>query len=370
MNSSSKIPNDRLREILGERFDNFEPEVPDFFDAVAARTGAPNRRSPIRLAILTLLLTTMWSPLNVGLPVLRPMELTQIPEMQVDRPLGPAVDAAAAAMAGVTQRAPHANRKTVDAPVTSGDSQWPMPALSIVAMPRLEGPTFRRIAWKPSLPGVTTTQSDKAKSAKSKPGLSWTGGVGLNYTQYLLTVLPQENGSLNELTIPGFDNAVNWKPAVFAGVDYRNWQIRLSYQEFSQQLDYTVSSGEAEIKFSDNRSYTVHTLSQAESQRNTYRFAGVSLRKQIPLPRANGSYIGIGAGYQVELSRQHHGIWSQAFAGKSLRIGPAISAFAEIQLGYSFQPFVQAEPALSFKPYQTGLSTGIRWNPTSQKSDR
>lgn len=390
MNPPGKTHDDGLRGLLRDRFEDFEPESPELFDTMVARTQHTAGKTAQRYlpGILSVMLLMLSFPLNElslsrekntgGVPahttgqLLLPATAADEPVIATkpvnqpvqenmqryeaasknDRQTGHTVIAVAdirdqnlAELTAATQE----NR--LAAPGSALEYQMLQPP----AIKFSSGPATRRIAaWKEARP-------EDVPLKKLKDRVSIHAALGANYTQYLLTVLPQENLSINDLAFPDPGDRLNRRLQGALGIDYRNWQLRLNYQEFTQKLSFRESQGKAEVQYTDTGQYTVIPVTEEVSSTKHFRMAGFYLRRIQPLT-STGLYAGAGAGYLVTLKPGHKGMWGQAFVGQSKRMSPAIDLFYEAQFNYSFRPFSLNDPSLTFRPYQVGLSAGIRWN--------
>ncbi len=342
-----------MRGLLRDRFENFEPEAPELFDTIAgARHTAAKRDGHWYIPGMISVMLLLSYPVNEQLLSHRVNvvpEQAYLPEPAAAKPVNQPIRRSGqghkAELPVTTQRdiltksALAPNYTTLSPPAMKFSS-----GLTIPIIARLEGPP-----------------EEKPRMKERAGRLSVHGALGMNYTQYLLTVLPQENLAIDNLTLADPGDRVNWRLQGSVGIDYDQWQLRISYQEFTQKLNFLENRGNAQVEYSDTGHYTVTPLAAEVSSRKNFRVAGLYLRRLQPV-KSTGLYIGAGAGYLVGLKREHQGVWGQAFAGHRKRLSPTMEFFYETQFNYSFRPFRLTDPSLTFWPYQVGLSAGIRWN--------
>ncbi len=381
MSPSGKTHDDGLKGLLRDRFENFEPEAPELFDTIAAGTRRPAAKRAARWylpGIVSVALLIVTHPLNEQFrsqegTAGRVAEQAYRPEPAADTPVNQpdhrskqlrttASENGRATRRGINGRAGTRGQNPAKLAAAMPEGGLTKPgfipeyrALQPPAMKFTSGPATRPVVAVEDEPQV------KLPVKERKDRLSVHGALGVNYTQYLLTVLPQENLSIGDLTFPDPASRVNWRLQGSLGIDYNKWQLRLSYQEFTQKLSFRESRGSAEVAYSGSGQYTVTPVTAQVSSENTFRVAGLYLRRLQPV-KSTGLYIGAGAGYLAGLKGEHQGVWGQAFAGHHKRLSPTMDFFYETQFNYSFRPFTLADPSLAFKPYQVGLSAGIRWN--------
>ncbi len=373
MNPPGKTHDDGLRGLLRDRFGDFAPEAPELFDTVVGtrHTGAKTARRYLP-GIISAVLLMLSFPLNeLSLNELSLDENAGKLPVHVTKQLflpATAADKPAIADKPVHQR--HRKSKQPAAspgPGTAGSTAATADRLSLPgltpeyrplqppAMKFTSGPATRPVA------ALEENLQEHAPVKVRKDRVSIHGALGVNYTQYLVTVLPQENLSIGDLAFPDPGDRLNRRLQGALGIDYRNWQLRLNYQEFTQKLSFRESRGKAEVEYTDAGQYTVVPVTAQVSHTKQFRIAGLYLRRIQPLT-PTGLYVGAGAGYLAALTPEHRGMWGQVFLGQSRRMSPAIDLFYEAQFNYGFRPFRLTDPSLTFRPYQAGLSAGIRWN--------
>ncbi|ODS76899.1 MAG: hypothetical protein ABS46_18785 [Cytophagaceae bacterium SCN 52-12] len=380
MSTSGKTHDDGLRGLLRDRFEDFEPEAPELFNAIAdsrltAAKQAVRRFVPGIIAVMLLLVT---HPLDDRF---LPQEINTGRIEEQAYPAEPALHTAVDQLIGrnegsrtasrndnrATRRvtfaeagAPGQSAAEPMAAITDGDLPAPGSApdytpLLPPAMQFSSGLVARPVA------AAKDERQEESPVKMRKGRLSVHGALGVNYTQYLLTVLPQENMSIGDLSFPDPGEKVNWRLQGSLGINYDKWQLRLTYQEFTQKLSFLENRGNVEVAYSGAGDYTITPVTVQVSSEKNFRVAGLYLRRIQPV-KSTGLYIGAGAGYLAGLKGEHQGIWGQAFAGHHKRLSPTMDFFYETQFNYSFRPFRLADPSLTFRPYQVGLSAGIRWN--------
>lgn len=384
MNPPGKSHDDGLRGLLRDRFEDFAPEAPERFDAGPGTGYKAAKTARLYLpGIISAALLMLSFPLN-DLPLLRQENAGKAPVYVAKQLPVPLLTADKPAMANkpVNRRhrkpaASENDRRTGRTIMADAAASDPAPAGSTAATPeeRLSAPrltpeygTLQPPAMKfssgPATRAVAALKENPQERAQvkvQKERVSIHGVLGVNYTQYLVTVLPQENLSIGELAFPDPGDRLNRRLQGALGIDYRNWQLRLNYQEFTQKLSFRESQGEAEVQYTDTGHYTVVPVTEEVSSTKHFRMAGLYLRRIQPLA-STGFYVGAGAGYLAAPKPGQRGVWGQAFVGQSRHMSPAIDLFYEAQFNYSFRPFRLTDPSLTFRPYQAGISAGIRWN--------
>ncbi len=379
MSTSGKTHDDGMRGLLRDRFEDFEPEAPELFDAIAG-TGHTAAKRAVRWylpGIISVMLLMVTYPLNERRllqegnaghepkQAYRPEAGTPVHQPDLSSEQSPAAASGndKETRRSITGRTGEPDQSSPEPAVTKPDNRLPAPrftsgypTLPPPVMKFSPGPAIRPVAFVEDNP-----QEKLPVEKKQKDRLSVHGALGVNYTQYLLTVLPQENLSIGDLSFPDPGDKVNWRLQGSLGIDYNKWQLRLTYQEFTQKLSFRESRGSVEVAYSDAGQYTVTPVTAEVSSEKNFRIAGLYLRRLQPV-KSTGLYIGAGAGYLAGLKGEYQGVWGQAFAGHHKRLSPTMDFFYETQFNYSFRPFRLTDPSLTFRPYQVGLSAGIRWN--------
>lgn len=368
MSSSSKLPDDALRRMLSQRFGEFEPAAPELLSTILDEVnpvGQPNkyRGMLVRTTLISLIVLLSY-PLSTyrraevqsyseQLIVTR-TEVNKSPEVSSFSPLpeesDPVINLYPERFEGVPRERYVLQETPAVGRAITGDV-YEIPVRSI-----------RGLHSEAMSPAVTC-QSGEAKvvvPTRTRPTVF--GGIGLTNTQYRVTLLPQGPETIRDLELPNFWKAVSWKPQAYVGFDYKNWQVIINYKEFSQEMSYKVSNGSFEVDYhEDAAGYSLRTLGEPEAISENIRLVGLSLRRSIPL-KVKNSYIGLGGGYHAVLGGQNgNGPWGQLFTGRNIRVNETLQAFVEAQFQCSFYSVAQSESRIYSKPYQIGLTAGLRW---------
>lgn len=383
MSPSGKTYDDGMRGLLRDRFEDFEPEAPELFDTIAgprhtAAKRTVNRLLPLMISALLLMPGYRLNELSSGFQD-RNIARVPAPALPAEPAAGKATEQTGrgsewpvaiipgrdAGTGGgvIAGRTGLQDRNPAGSTVATQENIIPARTFAREEFPALQPPAMKRSSGsaKRTIAAASGAAREKQR-VKERPGrLSVHGALGVNYTQYLLTVLPQENLAIDNLTLADPGDAVNWRLQGSLGIDYNKWQLRLSYQEFTQKLSFLENRGNSEVSFADAGHYTVTPVAEQASSEKSFRVAGLYLRRLQPV-QSTGLYVGAGAGYLAGLKGEHQGVWGQVFAGHSKRLSPTMDFFYETQFNYSFRPFRLDDPSLTFRPYQVGLSAGIRWN--------
>jgi hypothetical protein len=385
MSSFHKNNDEALGDTLRERFWDFEPEAPELSPALwdQVQPEHVNYTLPVVKSIGVLLLSLFFSPLSPYETYDRPATSTAVPVLNGSDIVSLPVETKEARQSKSiinTNKAKINDGETVrvvrnrsipseieDKSMNLGLAARPTSLLSDEAIPFSEElKLLTPPAPKPlPFPSTESLGGDNPQrenvSTRKRSKLSFTGGIGLTNTQSVVTLLPQNAINIQDMKLPGFWESVNWKPQAFVGVDYANWQLQLNYREFSQQMEYWVTEGALEVDYQGNEIRSIRAIGSNEIISRNTRQLGLSIRKAILLKSLN-TYMGVGGGYQVSLGPDKSKTpWAQLFTGRTIPISDKTQLFVEGQFNFSFQSIVHPQHQIYAKPYQIGLSTGLRW---------
>jgi len=374
---------DELRDLLGRRFSDFEPEAPEFLDSILDQVKPVRNGYKIPIVKSVGLFILSW--LSLPLSPYQPALLSSEPALQPAREERPALNipitkaqSKTVADFGTTTtvtestgpgqgRAERLASFVTTREVKDSDKEVVMAEVNAASEPlsavleRIQPLAVKNldVSLKPR---VLASRSAGENVVTPKSGrLSFTGGIGINNTQYVVTILPQNPVTIQDMKLPDFWKSVNWKPQVNLGVDYDNWQLQLSYREFTQYMDYWVTQGAIEVDYHGDSIRSIRPIGSSERIERNIRLIGLNARKSIPLKKIN-TYLGAGAGYQMALGKENYrGVWGQLFTGKNFTLNDKFLLYVEGQFNFSFNSVLHPEHQIYARPYQIGITTGLRW---------
>lgn len=390
MNSFHRNNDEALGRALRNRFERFEPEAPNSLEAILGRVKPKQNgysTTLIKTAILGIVFI-VWLPLtpydqlgnlqppveasslniefdskDVPLSNLRKSEITYLIDpdrdsgklLALSRQIPTHSSVSEASEEGLSSTLTVNKQNSVLTPLDKNDF-----TVQIENSEKINPAILQESSTTTELSAVNTSDLQPLIIKRNK--LSFTGSVGVTNTQYVVTLQPHHFITIRDATLPDIAKGINWKPQVNLGLDYSNWQIQLNYRAFSQRMEYWVTEGAFEVDYNGNQVQSIRAVGSNEQIMRNVQLLGLSLRKSFPL-KSFHTYVGLGAGYFFSLGEGNSpGAWGQLYTGRQFSLNEKLQIFVEGQFNYSFQTHSHSDHPIYTRPYQIGLTTGLRWH--------
>jgi hypothetical protein len=183
-------------------------------------------------------------------------------------------------------------------------------------------------------------------------------------TIQVLTVKASPGVIYQNVSVPSGISLPRLGYKVSGGLTKNNFQFLLSYGQLSQSFGYEIASDEFELNTKDSKDLNFVPKGIQYQEYHKLSFVGIGLKRHNLIRNASvfQNYFGdVGLEFSREFRTDTNVLWGNVAIGKQFSINKStwltIGPYAE----YSFTKMINPDTRFKIKPYQIGLSIGIKY---------
>ncbi|CAG5004840.1 hypothetical protein DYBT9275_03459 [Dyadobacter sp. CECT 9275] len=178
-----------------------------------------------------------------------------------------------------------------------------------------------------------------------------------------VTILPQTDIKYQNFILPSAVSAQTLGFKVDAGIEKKGFQLLVDYSRFSQVIHYEIATEEYNVEPAKGGDFNIVRQGIPVSERTNFNMLGLSLQKVVffKSPALRGYFGKAGVTMSHALSSSQNAASGNIGIGKTWKLSRNTLLVAGPEISYSFTKLKTNNEAFLFRPYQLGLSVGLKF---------
>ncbi|MPR34768.1 hypothetical protein [Salmonirosea aquatica] len=179
-----------------------------------------------------------------------------------------------------------------------------------------------------------------------------------------LTVNPHSDMVYQNFRFPAPVSSHSLGYKVSAGLEKKGFQFLFTYGQLRQSVRYEIATDEFQVEQATAHDYRVVRHGTPVEDRNTFKLAGLAIKKHTVLRSGPfRHYFGdLGVEVNHELTHGQSAAWVNLGLGKQLALDNRTLLTVGPYLEYGFSKFTMPVNNFQIQPYQIGISIGISYS--------